>query len=252
MLTIGIIPQSLSHIAFPATYTAGTVGWRQPGFWGWHTFGDDLKFEFAWSIQRSGWVNTPAELATSGGVNAGIASGLPAFEARGKFMFGKAFNLWVSGPGVIAVPANLTDLVTVLGTVGMNGNLGPIALAGSAWYGKNAGPLLGNVLQFSPPTNPGNIMGWGAWGQIGMNATKNMSLWFTYGIDHPLYADIISINAINPAVNRLRNQNMVVMARYQDGGFAIGAEYLYTRTTTIGPADVIIGNQISVTGNYYF
>ena len=53
MLIIGAIPQSLSHIAFPATYTAGTVGWRQPGFWGWHTFGDDTKFELAWSVQRS-------------------------------------------------------------------------------------------------------------------------------------------------------------------------------------------------------
>ena len=60
MLTIGTIPQSLSHIAFPATYAAGTVGWRQPGIWGWHTFGDDLKFEFAWSIQKSGWANTVA------------------------------------------------------------------------------------------------------------------------------------------------------------------------------------------------
>ena len=53
MLTIGTIPQSLRGIAFPMTYTAGTVGWRSPGVWGWHTFGDDTKFELAWSVQRS-------------------------------------------------------------------------------------------------------------------------------------------------------------------------------------------------------
>ena len=41
------------------------------------------------------------------------------------------------------------------------------------------------------------------------------------------------------------------MIRYQDGGFAIGAEWLYTRTTACG-ADPLTGNQISVTGNYYF
>lgn len=252
MLTIGIIPQSLSHIAFPATYTAGTVGWRQPGFWGWHTFGDDLKFEFAWSIQKSGWVNTLAV----GNVGLGIASGLPAFEARGKVMFGKALNLWLSGhwqtvdrngAGVIAPANSNTDMQTVLGTVGVNGNIGPIAYAGSAWYGKNAGPLLGNVLQFSPgPTGP-DIFGWGAWGQVGMNVTKNLSGWFTYGIDHPLYSNIIQAG-----LTRLRNQNMVVMARYQEGGFAFGAEWLYSRTTTTGPDDVLTGNQISVTGNYYF
>ena len=63
MLTIGLIPQTLSHIAFPWSYTAGTVGWRQPGFWGYHTFGGDTRFEFAWSIQRAGWANT---LLTSG------------------------------------------------------------------------------------------------------------------------------------------------------------------------------------------
>ena len=256
MLTIGIIPQSLSHIAFPATYTAGTVGWRQPGFWGWHTFGDDLKFEFAWSVQRSGWANTvPHE-----GLNDGVSSGLPAFEARGKLMFGKMLNVWLSGhwqmvdtngPNQIAVANSNNDLTTVLGTVGVNGNIGPIAYAGSAWYGKNTGPLLGNVLQFTPSTTLNayrvDIFGYGVWGQVGMNVTKQMSAWFTYGIDHPVYANIIQAG-----LTRLRNQNLVAMVRYQDGGFAFGAEWLYTRTTNTLSVDPLIGNQISITGNYYF
>ena len=252
MLTIGIVPQSLSHIAFPATYTAGTVGWRQPGFWGWHTFGDDLKFELAWSVQKSGWANT---LLTEG-LPAGVSSGLPAFEARGKLMFGKALNLWLSGhwqtvdrngPNVIAPQNSYTDLQTIVGTVGINGNLGPVAYAGSAWYGKNAGPLLGHVVQFNPPTYQGNIFGWGAWGQVGMNLTKNLSGWFTYGVDHPSYQDILAAG-----LTRLRNQNLVVMARYQDGGFAIGAEWLYNRTTDSRSMDPLTGNQISISGNYYF
>ena len=252
MLTIGIIPQSLSHIAFPATYTAGTVGWRQPGFWGWHTFGSDLKFELAWSVQKSGWANT---LLTEG-LPAGVSSGLPAFEARGKLMFGKALNLWLSGhwqtvdrngPNVIAPQNSYTDLQTIVGTVGINGNLGPVAYAGSAWYGKNAGPLLGHVVQFNPPTYQGNIFGWGAWGQVGMNLTKNLSGWFTYGVDHPSYQDILAAG-----LTRLRNQNLVVMARYQDGGFAIGAEWLYNRTTDSRSMDPLTGNQISISGNYYF
>jgi hypothetical protein len=250
MLTIGTIPQSLSHIAFPATYTAGTVGWRQPGFWGWHTFGDDLKFEFAWSVQKAGWVNTLAV----GNVGLGIASGLPAFEARGR-LYSKMFDVWLSGhwqttdrngAGVVA-PNKWNDLQTILGTVGAKLNLGPVALAGSAWYGKNTGPLLGNVLQFAPATYEGDIFGWGAWGQVGMNITKNFSGWFTYGVDHPLYQNIIDAK-----LPRLRNQNLVVMARYQDGGFALGAEWLYSRTTVTTQDDPLTGNQISITGNYYF
>ena len=60
-------------------------------------------------------------------------------------------------------------------------------------------------------------------------------------------ADIIAAG-----LTRLRNQNLVVMARYQDGGFAFGAEWLYTRTTDTRSLDPLVGSQISVTGNYYF
>ena len=256
MLTIGTIPQSLRGIAFPMTYTAGTVGWRQPGFWGWHTFGDDLKFEFAWSIQKSGWANT----LPHDGLNDGVSSGLPAFEARGTLKFGKMFDVWLSGhwqtvdtngPNVIAAQNSNNDLVTTLGTVGFKGNLGPVALAGSAWYGKNAGPLLGNVLQFTPTVTANayrvDIFGWGGWMQAGMNVTKNLSGWITYGIDHPVYDNILQAG-----LTRLRNQNMIVMARDQDGGFAMGAEWLYTRTTVTTTNDPLVGNQITLTGNYYF
>ena len=78
-------------------------------------------------------------------------------------MFGKAFNAWLSGhwqtvdrngAGVIAAEPATTDLQTVLGTVGAKFNLGPVALSGSAWYGKNAGPLLGNIVQFAPRPSP--------------------------------------------------------------------------------------------------
>ena len=43
------------------------------------------------------------------------------------------------------------------------------------------------------------------------------------------------------------------MVRYQDGGFAIGAEWLYTPHDRLAASiDPLTGNQISVTGNYYF
>jgi hypothetical protein len=266
MLTIGLIPQSLSHIAFPATYAAGTVGWRQPGIWGYHTFGADTRFEFAWSVQQSGWANTLN--AASDNTRQGVASGLPALELRGKFSMGKLLDLWVSGhwqqvdrngPGLIENKAAWTTLTTALGTVGLKLDTGMLVLQGSAWWGKNAAPLLGNVIQFPPATYAGDIFGYGAWGQLGLNLSKEFSLWYTYGIDHPSYADIFAAR-----MSVMRNQNSMAMVRYQTGGFAMGVEWLYSRTTwnlanavsntqaQILADNVLKGNQISFTANYYF
>jgi hypothetical protein len=272
MLTIGTIPQSLSHIAFPATYAAGTVGWRQPGIWGWHTFGDDLKFEFAWSVQKSGWANnqltnttppsTPSTQTVYDGLNAGFTAGVPAFEARGKLTFNKTWNVWISGHwqtvdrngnGVIDNPQQWSSLQTVLGTVGMTGSIGPVALAGSAWYGKNTAPLLGNIIQFPPANYLGDIFGYGAWGQVGLNLSKQFSLWYTFGIDKPLMDNIVAASTVpGSGVQFFKNMNQMAMIRYQDGGFAIGMEWLYTRTYSVRVADPLTGNQISLTGNYYF
>lgn len=276
MLTIGMIPQTLSHIAFPWTFTAGTVGWRQPGLWGYHTFGDTNRFEFAWSIQRAGWANT----LQADNVGLGVASGLPAFEARGKFSMGKVFDVWLSGhwqqidrngPGKTADEVNWTTYTTALGTLGAKLDLGMLVFTTSGWYGKNAAPLLGNVVQFNTAVT-GNaaatdIFGYGAWGQLGLVLTKEFSIWYGYGVDHPLYD---SVFAANLAI--MRNQNMMTMIRYQTGGFAIGAEWLYTRTTMnravpvagsttvfvsntpseLAANNVLTGSQISLTANYYF
>ena len=269
MLTIGLIPQSLRGIAFPMTYGAGTVGWRQPGIFGYHTFGSDTRFEFAWSVQRAGWQNTQLNIDN---LNAGISSGLPAFEARGKLMFGKMLDVWMSGhwqnvdrnfPGTTENKALHSTLTTALGTFGLKLDTGMLVLQGSAWWGKNAGPLLGNVVQFMPlaVTNVPQIFGYGAWGQLGLNFSKELSLWYTYGIDHPVYTDIFAAK-----MNIMRNQNSVVMARYQTGNFAMGAEWLYSRTTwnvatatgtsntnaQLAANNVLIGNQFSLSFNYYF
>jgi hypothetical protein len=264
MLTIGLIPQSLSHIAFPASYAAGTVGWRQPGIWGYHTMGGDTKFELAWSVQQAGWNNT---LLTDN-TRMGVASGLPALEARGKLSMGKFFDFWLSGhwqvvdrngPGVIENKALWTTLTTALGTVGMKLDTGMLVLQGSAWYGKNAAPLLGSVVQFPPTAYLGDVFGYGAWGQVGLNFSKEFSVWYMYGIDHPLYANIFAAR-----MNVMRNQNSMAMVRYQTGNFAMGAEWLYSRTTwnvatpagntqaQINADNVLKGNQISTTFNYYF
>jgi hypothetical protein len=80
-----------------------------------------------------------------------------------------------------------------------------------------------------------------------MNVTKALSAWFTYGIDHPLYNNIFA-----SGLTRMRNQNLVGMVRWQEGGFMMGMEWMYSRTTDSRFADPLTGNQISLSANYFF
>jgi len=157
-----------------------------------------------------------------------------------------------NGPNVTENKARASTLVTSLGTFGLKLDTGMLVLQGSAWWGKNTGPMLGNINQFPPPPNltnsfAGDIWGYGAWGQAGLNFSKNFSLWYTIGIDHPQYKDIWAAG-----LTRMRNLNQVGMVRYQSGNLAFGVEWLYSRTTTNTVADVLTGNQWSGSVNYYF
>jgi len=278
MLTITLIPESLTHIAFPVSYAAGTIGWRAPGIWGYHTFGNDFKLEFAWSIQRSQWINNVASVTAANGQNAGTASGIPAFEARLRAMFGKTFSLWVTGhyqqedmngPNVLeAVNGSGTrssTMTTYAYTAGMKLAVSLLTLQGSAWYGMNTGPLLGNIVQF--PANQVSVHGWGAWGQLGLDFTKNFSLWLMYGVDIPNPTD-----ARSAGMARLQNNNAAAMLRYSEGGFGIGLEYVRSQTLYAnyqyspgqpvvgaggtGPGSAVgrtqVGQQLALTANYAF
>jgi hypothetical protein len=146
-----------------------------------------------------------------------------------------------------------------------------MVLQGSAWYGKNTFPLLGNILQApaysSDPATIrcsatsagaansycGDIFGYGAWGQVGFNVSKVVSLWYTFGVDHPLYSNILAnYRAGGTTSTRLRNINQVGMLRFASGGYAFGLEYYYSRTTDLRYVDPLVGNQVSLTANYAF
>jgi hypothetical protein len=271
MLTAANAPQSLRGHAFPMAYTAGLVGWRQPGIWGTHTMGGDTKFEFAWSIQRAGWANS----TLTDGFNMGVASGIPALEARAKLVFGKAFDVWLAGhwqqadrngPNVTENKAQNSTITTAMGVAGLKLDLGMLVVQGAGWYGKNAAPLLGSMLQFPNLYNPlaptaysGDIFGYGGWAQVGLNFSKEFSVWYMWGIDHPLYSNIFAAR-----LPLMRNQNSVAMVRYQTGGFGMGVEWLYGRSTwniaaggsntqaQLNLDNVVKANQFSASFNYYF
>jgi hypothetical protein len=275
-LTFAMAPASLSHIAFPLGYGTGNIGWRRPGFWGFHNFAasPDMKVEFAWEVGRSQWAD--AATATGGqtynapnDASLGEASTLPAVQARLTLTSGKLFNIWVAGHwnrvdmNGVGTTGGVNDFDVTAGAAGAKLTPGPLTLAAAGFYGQNTGGLLGNIVQFQPggatATTPAaasvkDVTAWGIWGQAGYNLTKEFSLWGLYGVQKPDEAD-----AKAAGFTRLKNETINVQANYRDGGYAIGAEWTYFKTKTAtytGGAFAsdtnLKANQYMVTGNYFF
>ena len=278
-LTFAMAPTSLSHIAFPLGYGTGNIGWRRPGFWGFHTFAasPETKVEFAWEVGRSQWED--AATATGGqtynapnDASLGEASALPAVQARLTLTQGKLFNVWVAGHwnrvdmNGVGTGGGVDDFDVKAGAAGAKITAGPITLAAAGFYGENTGGLLGNLVQFQAggatvPTAPPaaasqDVAAWGAWGQAGFNVTKEFSLWGLYGVQEPDEKD-----AKAARFARLKNETINVQANYRDGGYAIGAEWtnFKTKTATYAAApggflssEDVKANQYMITANYFF
>jgi hypothetical protein len=78
-LTAAMGPVSLAHIAQPLTLAGGNAGFRRPGVFGYHTFGDlkakdSNKFEFAWEIGRSAWTDIGNNIARVSNAAAGATA----------------------------------------------------------------------------------------------------------------------------------------------------------------------------------
>ncbi len=267
-------PVSLSHIAFPLGFGTGNIGWRRPAIWGFHTLPiEDMKLEFAWEVGRSQW----ADAATAIGANTynapnnisdGESSTLPAVEAR-LTLSSKNFSIWGGGHwnrvdlnGSGHVDGNKADVVA--GAGGLRIALYPITLAGVGFYGKNTGPLVGNIVQFSPgaatAADPAaatfqDVKAWGFWGQAGLNFTKELSLWGFYGMQKP-DQDQAKLAVFKYLQNNVAN----VMLQYRDGGYAVSGEWINfkTKVATYDTAKAfassldVTTNQYMLTANYFF
>jgi len=278
-LIFAIAPTSLAHIAFPAGYVAGNVGWRRPAIWGFHTMGggEGLKSEFAWEIGRSQW----NENATAGsfapgapatfGTTVAEASGLPAVEARYTVSQGKAWSAFVTGHwntidengvGVKGGPSLQTMALNVGGKV----VAGPLTVQATGFTGKNLAPLIGNFLTFQLlktqstgplPVTHDDLHEMGGWVQAGFNFTKELSLWGEIGTDKPNWDDVRKVTyAANPAGTPgkpLQNVTTAGMLAYRDGGFAYGLEWFHFHTKYQAAAiQVVKGDQWLASFNYFF
>lgn len=301
-LLLPMIAASGSHIGVPLGYGAGQLGWRAPGITYLHRFALSQTTSLTGGIQinRNSWrdndppcaaMQVPSQAAPcvpSGAppgtpsVSIGEASMLPQVEAR-LVLSGPpapspfpmyAPNAWqvhlvghwdvkdVSGIGADAVPPMVDSMTTMLGEAGFKVTLGPVLLAANAWYGKNAGGVFGHIFQMQVP-GAGDISGFGAWGQLGLSLTKNLSVWGFFGTDVPSEADI---RVASPFGAYLSNTQISAMVSYVDGPIALTLEYLRISTNQWSPARPAVGmmpatpdtelttsaNQIALTMAYFF
>jgi hypothetical protein len=282
-LTFAQAPYSLSHIAFPLGYGTGNIGWRRPGFWGFHTLpiASDYKLEFAWEVGRSQW--TDAATATGGqtynspnDASLGEASTLPAVQAR-LTLASKLFTIWAAGHwnrvdmNGVGTGGGTDDFDVTAGAAGLKIAAGPVTLAGAGFYGQNTGALLGNIVQFNPggwnatttatgtgtaapPAAPVDVTAWGFWAQLGVNLTKELSVWGLYGAQEPDNAD-----AKKAGFTRLKNETINAFLQYRDGGYALAGEWtnFKTKTATYAAGAFVSdtdlkANQYMLTATYFF
>jgi hypothetical protein len=283
-LLILMIPASASHIGVPLGYGAGQLGWRAPGVTYLHRMpiGGDLKLGLDLQINRNSWIdNFPvcaggAVPPTAGanclpaGISMGEASSLPQVEARFLLSSGKAPSPWpfyapnvwmiyfvahwdqkdLSGVGATAAGGMRDTMHTLVGQVGAKATLGPVLVAANGWYGKNTGGVYGHVIQMQTPNGP-DVSGFGAWGQVGVSATKELSFWMFGGIDQPNEAE-----AKAASFSRLQNVQIAGQVAYKDGPYALAFQLLHIRTKNYAAATAstatLAGNQPMVTAVYFF
>jgi hypothetical protein len=237
-LTLGNIPISTSHIGFPLGWgSGGFIGWRFPGVFVMQSFGaptTPLRGQLQFAVMKNSW----SDEAVADQPSAGEA-GMPQVEARINFdgRLGApsapgatpgSWNAYLVGhwdrknlngvrpEGTPEPPDN--DLTSTAFQAGARMQSGPLTLHGNAYTGKAMGHHFAHVVQF------GDISGWGAWVQGGINLAPRWSLWVYYGMDDPDDDDLPA------ATSRLGSSLLVPMLRFQAGPYSLGVEWL--RNTT--------------------
>ncbi|HET8932910.1 MAG TPA: hypothetical protein VFN67_05705 [Polyangiales bacterium] len=270
-LLLGMIAGSASHIALPLGYGAGQLGWRSPGITYLHRFplsmtsGLDVGFQ----INRNSWRDElpncgPGQVAPQAqclpfGVSAGEASMLPQVEARIMAFGGMVeaplpFYLPVKWLAYLAAHWDRKDLTgvgnatlpsttgvpyrdtmdTAAVQAGFKTQLGPVLIAANGWYGKNAGNVFGHIFQMQN-LNGSDVTGFGAWGQLAVGLTKNLSLWGFGGIDQPDENQVRRAGSTFAlgSTTLMRNVQIMGQLAYTDGPIQIAAEFMYVITTAL-------------------
>jgi hypothetical protein len=267
-LVVQQIPGSISHIANPVSYQAGTIGWRTPGVRVTQVVAmGDNKLTFAaeavknkWSNEAANAVNGAATTNTPVGIGFGEASGLPMFQGLAR-VDGKAGDLSYTGylvgvyhsihlPGfgdgsaLPAAAAGKKDITGYVGEIGGKVTFAPVSLSVNAYTGKATGNMLGSMVVF------GDIKDMGYWASLSGGLSKEFTITLTYGANKPDEKDIRKWGG-----NRLKNSMVGGMLKYQDGGYALALEGYQLTTTYANSATTSTDTaalQVLATAGYFF
>jgi hypothetical protein len=282
-LVLGLIPESIGHLAYPATYFNGLIGWREPGIGYFHTIPmEGSKLELAVQISKSDWQSPSDFLNTAGAPNTANVSGLaelnpdlgqlsgwPAIEARAKYstenamafvaahynrVMGTHAGDVIVAPAMGMIPTRNWDVYAITG--GAKIKMSGFTFGANAYVGENLGPLLGEQLQFFT-TN--NVAEWGGWAEAGYDITDHLNAFLVAGTSRPKESDI------NAGGGGRQSSSLVGgMIRYQEGGFALGPEFYHVMARDVdkngvgvasgagAPTGEIDVNQFMFSGMFFF
>jgi hypothetical protein len=258
-LIVPQIPASIAHIANPMTYGAGTIAWRTPGVRVTHGMPmGAMRLELAAEAVQNTWA-APAPANTPQTINAGEASGLPMFQGRlsatGK-AGGFGYNAYLVGvwhrvdlrgfaraneAGLTGAAAANPEFDGYALQVGGRATFNILTVAANYYMGQATGNMLGSLLTF------GDIADWGAWVNVGVNATKELSIWGIYGTNRP---DEDDVRAWGGA--RIQNDLIGGMIRYARAGYQVGVEGYRNETTWAATNEKTDALQIIGSVGYFF
>jgi hypothetical protein len=230
-LTEGNIPESASHIAFPLGWgSGGFIGWRFPGIFFIQSLTDtssSVRARLSLAAMRGSWSDETAPEEPSAG-EAGSPQLEGALNLDGRFT-GGSWSAYVVGhwdrknlngvrpKGTPKPPENNLDSWVAEG--GLRVHSGVITLQGNGYTGKAMGHQFAHIIQF------GDIEGWGAWAQAGIDFTRRVGVWAYYGIDDPKDRDVRASGN-----DRLKSWLFVPMLRFKAGPYSLGLEWLHNQT----------------------
>jgi hypothetical protein len=251
----GNVAVSLSHIAFPLGYgSAGDIGWRFPGI---SLIQELTGKDSAVKASVQGAILSGTWSGPGDNVNYGTAGNAswPQFELRfnlgGKMGESSSWSTYVAGhidekdlSGAGASTAN-DKLTGSAVEIGAKFQIGPVMIQGNGYTGHSIGNQFGMITQF------GKIQGQGGWAQIGIDFTKNWSIFGFWGIDNPKDSDVLAAHQ-----SRLKNIQYAGMLRWKAGPYALGFEYIHDKLTTsgtptVGPPEQS-GTQLALSAFYAF
>ena len=264
-LTLGNIPVSTSHIGFPLGWgPGGFIGWRFPGIFVLHSLSPGTaatRAQLQFGVMRGSWSDEQIADQPSAG-----EAGMPQLEARLNIdgRFGTAATGAAGSAGTWGIylvghwdrkdlngvraegtpePAE-NNLDSWAAEAGARIQRGALTVHGNGYVGRAMGHHFAHIIQF------GDIGGWGAWAQAGLDVAPRWSLWLYAGTDNPDDEDVTGAN------NRLSSVLLVPMLRYRVGVYQLGVEWLHNRTeyrgATPGATDDRTGNQFLLSARYDF